>query len=42
VNRKPVYSVSDFERLVRASGARQPILLLVNREGHTVFMLVEP
>ena len=42
VNRKPVSNVADFERLVRAAGAQQPILLLVNREGHTMFMLVEP
>jgi hypothetical protein len=27
---------------VRAGGAQQPILLLVDREGHTMFMLVEP
>jgi len=42
VNRQPVSSISDFERLVRAGGVQQPILLFVNRAGHTVFMLVEP
>jgi serine protease Do len=41
VNREPVTNVANFERLVRAGGS-QPILLLVNRGGHSMFMLIEP
>jgi serine protease Do len=41
VNRRPVTSVSEFERAVRQSG-REPLLLLVYREGSTLFIVVEP
>jgi serine protease Do len=41
VNRQPVDSVSEYERLVREAG-KQPIVLLVNRGGNTTFVVVEP
>jgi S1-C subfamily serine protease len=41
VNRKRVSSVSDFERELAASG-KQPILMLINRGGSTIFVVVEP
>lgn len=41
VNRKRVANVAEFERTVRASG-RDPLLFLVNRQGDTMFLLVEP
>jgi serine protease Do len=41
VNRQPVTSAADFERLVRAASGKT-ILLLVNRAGQTVYMAVEP
>ncbi|HXG64419.1 MAG TPA: PDZ domain-containing protein, partial [Blastocatellia bacterium] len=39
VNRQPVGSVSEFRRAVSQAGD-QPILLLVNRRGNTLFMMV--
>jgi Do/DeqQ family serine protease len=39
VNRKPVETVAEFNRLVRQGGA-QPVLLLVNRQGQTAFIVV--
>jgi serine protease Do len=41
VNRKEVASVADYQRLLRAAG-KEALLLLVNRDGHTLFMVVEP
>jgi serine protease Do len=41
VNRRPVANVTDFERAVRQSG-RGPLLLLVHREGGTLFLVIEP
>jgi serine protease Do len=41
VNRRAVTSVSEFERAVRQS-RRETVLLLVNRGGSTMFVLVEP
>jgi serine protease Do len=41
VNRRAVASVSEFERAVRQS-SREAVLLLVNRGGSTMFVLVEP
>jgi serine protease Do len=41
VNRQPVTSVSDYERLVREAGA-QAVVLLVNRGGTTTFIVVQP
>jgi serine protease Do len=41
VNRKPVSSVEQFENLL-PGGGKSSVLLLVNREGQTMFMAVEP
>ena len=41
VNREPVNSVADYERLIRQAG-KQSIVLLVNRGGNTTFIVVEP
>jgi serine protease Do len=39
VNRKPVNSVSEFQSAMRAAD-NQPVLLLINRSGSTVFVVV--
>src|SRR5215472_9214033 len=41
VNRKPVNSVDDLRAAVRSTTNR-PVLLLVEREGHTLFVTVRP
>ncbi|HTZ97242.1 MAG TPA: DegQ family serine endoprotease [Terriglobales bacterium] len=41
VNRKPVNSVDDYERLIREAG-KQSLVLLVNRGGSTTFIVVQP
>jgi serine protease Do len=41
VNRKPVTNVSEFQSAVRQAGNR-PVLLLVNRQGTTSYVLVQP
>jgi serine protease Do len=41
VNRQPVNSVADYDRLIRQAGA-QPVVLLVNRGGTTTFIVVQP
>jgi serine protease Do len=41
VNRQPVNSVADYERLIRQAG-KQALVLLVNRGGNTTFVVVEP
>jgi serine protease Do len=41
VNRKPVKTMSDFQALMSARGS-EPILLLVNHEGKTMFVAVTP
>jgi serine protease Do len=41
VNHKPVRSVSDFERAVNQLG-KQSVLLLVNRGGNTLYLVVSP
>ncbi len=41
INRQNVNSVSDYRRLVEAAG-KQTIVLLVNRQGSTTFMVVQP
>jgi serine protease Do len=41
VNRKPVRTVAEFQSQLSARGS-SPVLLLVNREGHTLFLAVEP
>lgn len=39
VNRQPVANAAGFERAVQAAG-KQPLLLLVNRGGNTMYMVV--
>ena len=41
VNRQPVESVAEFRRALRRSG-KQSLVLLVNRDGNTTFVVVEP
>jgi serine protease Do len=41
INRQPVHSVSDYDRLVRQAG-KQSLVLLVNRGGNATFMVVQP
>jgi serine protease Do len=41
VNHKPVHSTGDFESAV-AGMANQPVLLLVNRNGTTHYVVVAP
>lgn len=41
VNRQPVNSVGDYDRLVRQNG-NKALVLLVNRGGNTTFLVVEP
>jgi serine protease Do len=40
-NRQPVRSLDDFRAALRKSGAR-PALLLINREGHALYVTVRP
>jgi len=41
VNRQPVKSATDFRAALKNSGSR-PVLLLINRDGRTVFLAVQP
>ncbi len=41
VNRRAVTSVAEYERAIRQAG-REPVLLLIHREGNTMFLVVEP
>jgi len=41
VNRQPVDSVSDYQRLVSEAG-KQTVVLLVNHGGNTIFLVVQP
>jgi serine protease Do len=41
INRQPVTSVADYQRLVREAG-KQTLVLLVNRGGTTNFVVVQP
>jgi serine protease Do len=41
VDRKPVHSVEDFRQAL-AGRANQPVLLLIDRSGNTIFVVVEP
>jgi serine protease Do len=41
VNRKPIHNVAEFQAAMANRGS-DPVLLLVNREGHTVFVAVQP
>ena len=40
VNRQPVNSVADYDRLIREAG-KQSLVLLVNRGGTTTFVVVQ-
>jgi serine protease Do len=41
INRQPVNSVSDYDRLATEAG-NEPAVLLINRKGNTVFVVVQP
>jgi len=41
INHKPVRNLSEFQSLL-PSGGSDPVLLLVNREGHTMFFAITP
>lgn len=41
VNRKPVTNVNEFRAAIRAAG-NEPVLLLVNRNGTTSYVLISP
>ena len=41
INRQPVNSVSDYQRLIAQTG-KQTVVLLVNRGGNTNFLVVQP
>jgi len=41
VNRQPVTSVAEYQHLVREAG-KQTLVLLINRGGKTVFLVVQP
>ena len=40
INRQPVHSVADFDRV--AAGAKGETLLRINRQGNGVFVVVSP
>lgn len=41
INRQPVDSVSEYQRLVEQAG-KQSVILLINRGGNTTFLVVQP
>ncbi|MFZ0861721.1 MAG: DegQ family serine endoprotease [Candidatus Sulfotelmatobacter sp.] len=41
VNRQPVSSVSEYQRVLRQAG-KEPVVLSVNRHGNTAYVVVEP
>jgi serine protease Do len=41
INRKPVRTIEEFQSHI-ASRGKDPLLLLVNRDGHTMFIALEP
>jgi serine protease Do len=41
VNRHPVNSVAEYQRLIGEAGA-QAVVLLINRGGNTTFVVVQP
>ena len=41
VNRKPITTVDDFDRAMRAADGH-PVLMLINRDGATTFRIVQP
>ena len=42
INRKPVSSVKEFNHIVGELGHSEGILLLINREGNTLYMTLSP
>ncbi len=42
INRKPVRSVEDFERLVRGLSSKQGVLMLIMRGKATLFLSIKP
>ena len=41
INRQPVTSVADYQRAIRQTG-KQPVTLLVNRQGNSAYVAVNP
>jgi serine protease Do len=41
VNHTPVHNVNDYEQAI-AANANKPVLLLINRQGTTHFVIVQP
>ena len=41
-NRKPVWSVEDFDRLVRGLSSKQGVLMLIMRGKATLFLSIKP
>ena len=41
INRQPVNSIPDYQRLIAQAG-KQALVLLINRKGHTAFLVVQP
>ena len=41
INRQPVSSVSEYERVVGQAG-KEPVVLSVNRQGNTAYLVVQP
>jgi serine protease Do len=41
INKQPVNSVADYQRLINQAG-KQTLVLLVNRGGTTTFLVVQP
>jgi hypothetical protein len=41
INREPVNSVADYQRLIGQAGNQTPVLLIARR-GNTTFLMVQP
>jgi serine protease Do len=41
VDRKPVHNVDEFRSMMTSHGPSGPVLFLVNREGHTLYVAVD-
>ena len=41
VNRKPVHNVQQYQQAASGAG-NQAVLLLINRNGSTIYMVLEP
>ncbi len=42
INRKPVGNVDDYRKIVSKLGKSSPVLLLINRQGSTIFFTLNP